>query len=45
LVELPDPTFNAVLPEPILEMFTKGMNSPKDQTEQRLHNLITPNLF
>jgi Histidine kinase-, DNA gyrase B-, and HSP90-like ATPase len=36
LVELPDPTFNSVLPESILEMFTRGMNFPKDQTEQRL---------
>jgi hypothetical protein len=36
LVELPNPTFNSVLPEQILEMFTKGVNFPKDRTEQRL---------
>src|SRR2546426_1925048 len=31
LVELPEPTFNSVLPEYILDMFTKGVNFPKDQ--------------
>jgi len=36
LVELPDPTFNSVVPESIVEMFTRGMNFPKDQSEQRL---------
>jgi hypothetical protein len=36
LVELPDPTFNSVLPEPILDLFTKSVNFPKDQAEQQL---------
>lgn len=36
LVELPDPMFNSVLPEQILEIFTKGLNFPKDHTDQRL---------
>lgn len=39
LVELPDATFNSVLPEPILDMFIKGVNFPKDQNEQ---NLLAP---
>jgi hypothetical protein len=36
LVPLPEPSFNSVLPEPILEMFTRPVGFPKDATEQQL---------
>src|SRR5581483_1838573 len=36
LVELPDPEFNSVLPEPIVGIFTRPMGFPKDASEQRL---------
>jgi hypothetical protein len=36
LVPLPEPTFNSILPEPVLEMFTRPLGFPKDATEQQL---------
>ena len=36
LVPLPEPSFNSILPEPILEMFTRPLGFPKDATEQQL---------
>ncbi len=36
LVQLPEPVFNSVLPEPILEVLTRPMGFPKDATEQQL---------
>jgi hypothetical protein len=38
-VELPEPTFNSILPEPILDMFTRPVGFPRDAKEQRL---LTP---
>ena len=36
LVPLPEPTFNSILPEPVLDMFTRPVGFPKDATEQQL---------
>jgi hypothetical protein len=36
LVPLPEPSFNSILPEPILEMFMRPMGFPKDATEQQV---------
>ncbi len=36
LVPLPEPSFNSILPEPVLEMFTRPVGFPKDATEQQL---------
>jgi hypothetical protein len=36
LVPLPEPSFNSILPEPILDMFTRPLGFPKDATEQQL---------
>lgn len=41
LVPLPEPSFNSILPEPVLEMFTRPVGFPKDATEQQL--LAPPN--
>lgn len=41
LVPLPEPSFNSILPDPILEMFTRPVGFPKDATEQQL--LVPPN--
>ena len=39
LIDLPEPTFNSVLPSPIADMFTRTMGFPKDAKEQ---NLLAP---
>jgi hypothetical protein len=36
LVPLPEPSFNSILPEPVLDMFTRPVGFPKDATEQQL---------
>jgi hypothetical protein len=36
LVSLPEPTFNSILPEPVLDMFTRPVGFPKDANEQLL---------
>jgi len=36
LVQLPEPSFNSVLPDPILQAFIRPMGFPKDATEQVL---------
>ena len=36
LVPLPEPSFNSILPEPILEILTRPVGFPKDATEQQL---------
>lgn len=36
LVQLPEPVFNSVLPEPILDILTRPVGFPKDATEQQL---------
>ena len=33
---LPEPSFNSILPEPLLDMFTRPVGFPKDATEQQL---------
>lgn len=40
LVPLPEPSFNSILPEPVLDMFTRPVGFPKDATEQQL---LAPN--
>lgn len=41
LVPLPEPSFNSILPEPVLGILTRPMGFPKDATEQQL--LAPPN--
>lgn len=41
LIDLPEPSFNSVLPTPIADMFTRTMGFPKDAKEQSL--LAPPN--
>ena len=36
LVPLPEPFFNSILPETIIDMFTRPVGFPKDATEQQL---------
>jgi Histidine kinase-, DNA gyrase B-, and HSP90-like ATPase len=36
LVQLPEPSFNSVLPQPILDMLTRPVGFPKDAAEQQL---------
>jgi len=36
LVPLPEPSFNSILPEPILDILTRPVGFPKDATEQHL---------
>lgn len=36
LVALPEPSFTSILPEPVLDMFTRPVGFPKDATEQQL---------
>ena len=36
LVQLPEPSFNSVLPEPVLDIFMRPVAFPKDATEQHL---------
>jgi hypothetical protein len=36
LVPLPEPSFNSILPEPVVEMFTRPLGFPKDATEQHV---------
>ena len=36
LVALPEPTFNSILPEPILDLFVRPVGFPKDAKEQEL---------
>jgi hypothetical protein len=35
-VPLPEPSFNSILPDPVLDMFTRPVGFPKDATEQQL---------
>lgn len=45
LVPLPEPSFNSILPEPILEMFTRPVGFPKDATEQQLLAPANTNVY
>lgn len=36
LVDLPEPSFNAVLPAPVADMFSRPMGFPKDASEQNI---------
>jgi len=45
LVPLPEPSFNSVLPEPVLDMFTRPVGFPKDATEQQLLAPNTANVY
>jgi hypothetical protein len=45
LVPLPEPSFNSILPEPVLDMFTRPVGFPKDATEQQLLAPNTTNVY
>lgn len=45
LVPLPEPTFNSILPDPIIEMFTKPLGFPKDSSEQQLLAAAGTNVY
>lgn len=45
LVPLPEPSFNSILPEPILQMFTRPVGFPKDATEQQLLAPANTNVY
>lgn len=45
LVPLPEPTFNSILPDQIVEMFTRPLAFPKDASEQQLLSPVGTDLY